>query len=44
MKITTAFYLTALATVAMFATRADAEQLDIMQATLAEFEPENRRG
>ncbi len=36
MKITTAFYLTALATVAMFATRADAEQLDIMQATLAE--------
>ena len=36
MKITTALYLTALA-VALFATRADAEQLNIMQATLAEL-------
>lgn len=36
MKITTALYLTALAAGAVFATRTEAEQLDIVQATLAE--------
>jgi rhodanese-related sulfurtransferase len=42
MKITTVVYVTALAAAAVFATRADAEQLSILQATLAE--PDQKTG